>query len=169
MIWTASTEEGLPGHGDPPVYLHVGSPTPWSEGLVVRFASDEGSSWIANVRRGHGYQTALWRWEAANRFVVVAGGDAFLVNPQAPSEWTFLTHLATSCLFAEDGANAFIATYTDVVAIDSNGVKRWVRQLAIDGVEFAGLTRGVLEGKACMDPPEDWSSFRLSAEDGSDA
>jgi hypothetical protein len=80
-----------------------------------------------------------------------------------------LAHLATSCLFSDDGLRAYVATYTDVVAVDPAGEIVWRRRVALDGVEFDCLRDGVLAGRACMDPPDDWRAFSLSASDGSDA
>ena len=169
LNWNAAIEPGLPTYGDAPAHLHAEVATPWAEGVVVRFSNPEGATSIVNVHRGHGYRTALWRWEATSSFILVAGGDAFWVRPDSPKDWRFLTHLATSCVFSDDGAQAFIATYTDVVAIDRDGVRQWTRRLAIDGVEVARILDGVLVGRACMDPPDDWREFRVLTADGSDA
>lgn len=39
---------GLPGDGPIPYHFHLGHPSPWAEGLVVRFWKADGSSWVGN-------------------------------------------------------------------------------------------------------------------------
>jgi hypothetical protein len=136
---------------------------------VVRFTVEAGRSWIANIQKGDGYRSALWRWEAADVAIAVAAGDAFLVHPSSPSRWRFLAHLATSVLVSDDDLRAFIATYTDIVAFDAAGERLWTRRVALDGVELDRCSNGILAGRACFDPPEDWRPFRVSANNGADA
>jgi hypothetical protein len=167
--WQAVIEEGLPPFGPAAVHLHDGSPTPWRQGLVVRFTPDSGESWVANAKPGYGYRTAVWPWLATQSFIVVAAGNAYLVRPDRPEEWVHLAHQAIGHLFDPNGPRVFIATYTDVLAFDARGASLWNRRVALDGVELATLHDGVLEGRAGVDPPDDWRPFRLRADNGADA
>ena len=43
---------GLPGEGPIPHHFHLGHPTPWKEGFVVRFWNQDGSEWVGNSQGG---------------------------------------------------------------------------------------------------------------------
>jgi hypothetical protein len=46
--------KGLPGEGLIPKYFHMGHPTPWAEGFVVRFWNEAmQTSWIVRLRNEH--------------------------------------------------------------------------------------------------------------------
>jgi hypothetical protein len=60
--------EGLPGEGPAPKYFHVGHPTPWAEGVAIRFWHEDGTEWIGNFQGGafRYSNVALWpeEWHA---------------------------------------------------------------------------------------------------------
>jgi hypothetical protein len=64
--------KGLPGEG--PVPRHIGSPTPWREGFVVRFWNASGVEWVGNFGRGGTPFSSVSDWSEAGFMVVVASG-----------------------------------------------------------------------------------------------
>ena len=166
---TAAFEPGLPGTGPLAVHLHRGKPTPWSEGCVIRFTSRSGESWIGNLQAGFGYATKLAEWPEANAVVVIAKGAVYFVRPDHPEKWRFIDLLGIDCFITPTRDLALISTFTDVVAISPNGVELWRRGVAVDGVEITDVRNGLIHGKACIDPPDEWHPFVLKLESGVDA
>lgn len=164
----ANLEPGLPGTGPPPIHLHAGRPTPWSEGCVVRFAPASATPWIANVQTGYGYATKIIEWSTANAVIVIAKGASYFVCPDRPDPWTFHDLLGIDCVLSPNGEMALLATYTDIVAISPDGSQRWRRTVALDGVEVDRIERGLAHGRAGIDPPDDWRSFTIRLADGRD-
>ncbi|HJT30733.1 MAG TPA: hypothetical protein VJ783_01615 [Pirellulales bacterium] len=151
-----------------PDHLHTGNPTPWSEGCVVRFTPQSGDVWIGNLQKGYGYATKIVEWPEANALVVIAKGAVYLVRPDHPGEWTFIDLLGIDCVIAPPRDVALISTYTDVVAVSTDGRERWRRSVAIDGVEIISIRNGLVHGNAGIDPPDEWHPFLLALETGFD-
>ena len=162
-------ESGLPGTGPLPVHLHTGKPTPWSEGCVVRFVPRSGDSWIGNLQTGFGYATRIVDWPEANAVIVIAKGAVYCVRPNQPDGWTFIDLLGVDCVIAPTRDVALISTYTDVVAVSPDGIERWRRSVAVDGVQITKIQDGLVCGNGGIDPPNEWHSFVLDLETGIDA
>lgn len=166
---SATIEAGLPGTGPLPVHLHTGKPTLWSEGCVVRFTPQSGDAWIGNLQTGYGYATKITEWPETHSFIVIAKGATYFVRPHQPDDWKFIDLLGIDCIIAPTCALALISTYTDVVAISTDGAERWRRSVAIDGVEITKIENGLIHGNAGVDPPDEWHPFLLQLETGTDA
>lgn len=164
----ATIESGLPGTGPLPVHFHTGRPTPWSEGCVVRFAPQSGDAWIGNLKTGYGYATKVVEWPEANVVVVIANGAVYLVRPDQPGEWVFIDLCGIDCVIAPTRDLTLISTYTDVVAVSTDGTERWRRSVALYGVEITSIRNGVVLGNAGIDPPDDWRPFVLALDSGID-
>ncbi|MCC9602267.1 hypothetical protein LOC67_17065 [Stieleria sp. JC731] len=165
----ATIEAGLPGTGPPPVHLHAGKPTPWSEGCVVRFTSRSGVGWVGNIQRGFGYATKLIEWLDAKAFIVIAKGAVYFVRPDDPNHWVCLDLLGIDCRVAPQHDVALVSTYTDVFAISKSGIELWRRTVAIDGVEITEIGNALVRGEAGIDPPDEWQPFVLDIATGNDA
>jgi hypothetical protein len=165
----ANLEAGLPGTGPLPVHLHGGIPTPWSEGCVVRFTAPSRDSWIGNFQKGYGYATKLIQWPEAMAFIVIAKGATYFTRPSEPNNWTFIDLLGIDCIVTPQRDIALLSTYTDVVAISSDGSERWRRSVAIDGIEINKIEDELIHGNAGIDPPDEWHPFLLQLATGNDA
>jgi hypothetical protein len=163
---TAIFEPGLPGTGPVPVHLHTGTPRPWSEGCVVRFQPDSVSDWIGNLQTGYGYATKIIAWAEARALIVIAKGASYFVRPDRPEDWRFLDLLGIDCVVAPSRSLALLSTYTDVVAISTDGSPKWRRTVAVDGVEIVRIEGGLVSGRAGIDPPDDWRPFSFRLADG---
>ncbi len=137
----ATIEAGLPGTGPLPVHLHTGKPTSWSEGCVVRFTARSGDQWIGNLQTGYGYATKVMQWPEADAVIVIAKGAVYFVRPNHTDQWKFIDLLGIDCVIAPSRDLALISTYTDVVAISSDGSELWRRSVAVDGVEITDALR----------------------------
>src|SRR6185503_17475742 len=83
---------GLPAEGLPAISI----PANWGqlgrEGLVVEFLDDGGSSWAANFKPGIGGANGVWGHPDGRHAIVVASGDAWLVDPssRAATSYSFV-------------------------------------------------------------------------------
>ncbi|HEY4360659.1 MAG TPA: hypothetical protein VGN17_06805 [Bryobacteraceae bacterium] len=75
---------GLPGEGPVPKHFHLGHPTPWSEGFVVRFWTD-GNVWVGNFQDSDSGYSEVIAWHEADSFVVIAGNHFYLVDADNPN------------------------------------------------------------------------------------
>ena len=82
--------KGLPGEGPPPRYFHLGHPTPWKEGLAVRFWKDGGDHWIGNFQSGDRGNTQVVSWPEANSVYVIAAGGLYIYSADDPESYTTL-------------------------------------------------------------------------------
>lgn len=164
----ATIEPGLPGTGPIPVHFHTGRPTPWSEGVVVRFTPRSGISWIANLQPGYGYATKIADWVEADALIIIAKGAVYFVRPNEPIRWTFIDLLGIDCVIAPTRDVALISTYNAVVAVSTDGIVLWRRSLACDGVQITKIQDGLIHGHAGIDPDDEWIPFLLDLETGND-
>jgi hypothetical protein len=165
----ATIEAGLSGNGPLPIHLHTGIPTPWSEGCVVRFTTRSGGHWLGNLQTGYGYATKIVEWPEADAVIVMAKGAVYFVRPDQADEWEFIDLLGIDCVIAPSRDLTLITTYTDVVAIKSDGSELWRRSVAVDGVEINDVRNGLIHGSAGIDPPDEWHPFVLQLATGNDA
>jgi hypothetical protein len=125
--------------------------------------------WVGNLQPGYGYATRIVPWEDAGAIIVIARGATYFVRPDAPEAWQFIDLLGIDCVLAPSRDMAILATYNDVVAIAANGLERWRRSVAVDGVEIQRIDNGVVHGLAGIDPPDEWLPFAILLADGTDA
>ncbi|TWT96435.1 hypothetical protein Pla100_29150 [Neorhodopirellula pilleata] len=156
----------LPRKQDNVVNLDDGNGTTTSEGCVLRCWLDDTHCWIANAKPGNGYAMSITPWPYANAHIWIARGAVYLLRIDQAYSWTYYDDLGIACYIAHDPKHAFIATYTDVICLDSAGFIHWRTPVAIDGIEFLGETDGWLELNCCDDPPDVWRPRRVSIRDG---
>lgn len=118
---------GLLGDGPVPYYFHVGRPTPWSEGVAIRFTNANGTFWVGNFQAGWGAGTQVIAWPEAHALAVVANDDFYLVNADDPAEYATLgaESYAINVLLAEDRTKLFIAESGAVYAFGRDRQMLW--------------------------------------------
>ena len=159
----------LPRTRENVVHLHMGTPNPGCEGAILQCSVDSKGLWYANAQTGSGYADELTYWERANAYIWIAKGAVYLVRLDQAYSWRYFDHLGISCHITDDQKNAIIATYTDLICLDSAGCVSWQKQIAIDGIEILESCERYIKCSACYDPPDGWHGCRLNRQDGSDA
>jgi hypothetical protein len=101
--------------------------------------------------------------------IVIANGASYFVRPDRPEEWRFIDLLGIDCVVVPSRDIALLSTYTDVVAISTDGCPKWRRTVAVDGVEIVRIETGLVHGRAGIDPPDGWRPFSLRLDDGKEA
>src|SRR5690348_2002419 len=82
--------KGLPGEGPIPKHFHLGRPTPWAQGVVVRFWKQDGTEWVGNFQgRTFGVDDVLL-WPEAKAVAVIAGGDFYLIDDDDTNSYSTL-------------------------------------------------------------------------------
>jgi hypothetical protein len=75
---------GLPPYGPSAEGFSATGQGKHREGLVVRFFPRSGESWVGNFQRGWGGCDAVFEYpEGTNIVIVVAGGQGYIVDPEA--------------------------------------------------------------------------------------
>jgi hypothetical protein len=97
---------------------------------------------------------------------VIANGASYFVCTNQPERWRFHDLTGIDCVLAPSGQTAILATYTDIVAISTDGSEIWRRTVAVDGVEGLSIENGLIYGRAGIDPPDEWQPFLLRLSDG---
>src|SRR5262249_34733943 len=141
--------KGLPGEGPVPKHFHLGHPTPWSEGFVVRFCDDSEREWIGNFQRGViGLNTVL-EWPEADVMVVFANGACYILPKGDPDGYQTHGSNAMYSMFDEKRSPVFIAYEDgDLVAFDQSGCEKWARQsFGAFGVVLKSRAGGILTGE----------------------
>lgn len=158
MSWTHEILPGLPGTGPYPEQFSTQGGT-HREGLVVRFTSSEGESWVGNFQPYYkSYLSGVFSHPAGDRFVVLAFGQGYVVDP------------VTRCLVETAGTGICAATHGDgrlVLATDSEAIvverdTKWVSaRLAWDGIGDLKLEGDRLTGQGRDALNDDWRPIEL--------
>ena len=158
---------GLPGEGPVPLHFHLGHPTPWSEGFVIRFWNEDGTDWVANFQYGTTHFNLAIKPPDSDLTVIVSHGACYLL-PQCDPERMILADCDVSMAIIGESGSLVVATYDSVHALDRHGKVAWRRDdFAADPLTLLSCVSGVVELKI-----EDWEgmrrTMRLSESDGRD-
>jgi len=161
---------GLPGEGPLPLHFHLGHPTPWTEGVVIRFTNSDGSSWIANFKGcGSERKVAVIFWEAAASIAVLVGSDFYLVDERKHESYTTLGEpsYATSIILNENMTMLFVADSGTVHAFDRDRKLVWSRSEIGGFVAYLkNCIDGILTVELEIEIDGPLNIVRLSAKDG---
>jgi|SRR5579859_488699 len=160
---------GLPGDGPLCKYFHVGHPTPWSEGLVVRFSCCDGSEWVGNFQGLQDWSTKVLLWPEADSVVVIAMDNFYLVDTQNPDSYVTLDSqlLVDDVTLDNEHTILFVLASTTVLAFGRDRRLLW-RQNALGGydAQFHTCADGVLALEVEEELGGERKIVRLSCKDG---
>ena len=161
--------KGLPSEGPVPKYFHLGHPTPWSEGFVVRFWNSDGTEWVGNFQSAWGLGTVV-DWPEAAIVVVIGYGACYFLQKSDPLQYVHHGFGVTSALLDETRRLLILAYQGgDLFAYDRDGQEVWSRRhFAVDGIELKGCEAGVITADIEYDYEGSWRTARVNAVDGSD-
>ena len=117
---------GLPGDGPVPLHFHPGHPTPWKEGLVIRFWNEDGTEWVGNFQGCSGRAEALL-WPEASAVAVDAGDFFYLIDANDPGSYTTLgsEYIANAMVLDEHRNVLVVAAGYGLRAFDLNRNRLW--------------------------------------------
>jgi hypothetical protein len=154
---------GLPPYG--PLARAFGGPQ-HSEGLVVRFWTATGETWVGNFHRGYGRASGLVDHPDKQRVVVVARGQGYVVNPDVPEDVVMFGH-AFHEFFSLPQFGAIL--FVDDLGMETiNKEGRWwcIPRIAWDGICNIKIEGDMLYGEAFTPFEEKWVPFTVKLEDG---
>lgn len=161
---------GLPGEGPIPKHFHLGHPTPWTEGFVVRFWNQNGDEWIGNFQRGINGLNKILDWNEAGCVVVFANGACYRISVSRPDQYSTHGSNVMYVLFNDERTSLILAHEDgDLIAISGSGDKRWSRtSFGAFGVVLKGCSRGIVTAEIETDYDDSWRTVRINSEDGTD-
>lgn len=139
---------GLPGEGPVPKYFRSGNPTPWAEGVVVRFWNDDGTEWVGNFQPAWSGINRVSLWPQAHSAAVIAGGNFYLLDAGKPDFYRTLEPNANGCAteiaFDEDHRMLFVAGGYALYAFDRERRLVWEKGPGGEIVRLLNCVDGVL-------------------------
>jgi len=161
---------GLPGEGPVPKHFHLGHPTPWAEGFVVRFWNEDGIEWVGNFNKGVTPFGSVLDFSEAEIIVVIASGACYFVPKTEPERYTTFGSGVKGALFDERRTLLILAhAGGDLAAYDRTGATVWKHEnLSAGGIRLKSCDGGIITAEIEYDYEGQWRTARLSAADGTD-
>jgi hypothetical protein len=138
---------GLPGEGPTPLYFHSQQPTPWAEGLVVRFWRADGSEWVGNFQGKQDWSTKVLLWPEADSVIVMAMDNLYLLDAGNPRNYVAADSelLVDDVMFDDDRNALFVAANGTILAFGRNRRLIWRRDsLREFDARFQSCANGIL-------------------------
>jgi hypothetical protein len=140
--------DGLPAYGDMAVPIVSDDEVYVSEGYVVKFYKDDGSTWIANFPQGLSSLSFVKEIPNNNSILVVAGGDGYLMNPNHTKPIQEFNYFADEMVERDDG-RLILASLAEIIFLDENANIEWeTRRISWDGIKDLKLNGNILTGYA---------------------
>jgi hypothetical protein len=141
----------LPPPASPHFYYPGASTRGGHDGIIAKIRAEDGKEWLGTFAFGKMAPKApsgIFATPDAGRLCVVAKGAGYLVSACSPMTWEAVQ--ATPILdvrpIRAQGIIVF-ATFTDLVAYGSTGIKWRTRQLSWDNLKITAVTDTFIEGE----------------------
>ncbi len=160
---------GLPGEGPLAKHFHLGHPTPWAEGFVVRFFNEDGSVWIANFQSGVTNFSGCFELPDSRIGVIISRGTCYFLPFDNPEQIANGSGEITSAVQSDNG-NLILGSLTgEIVAFDRMGRLKWRRNdFAADDL----MVRSCVSGTIVADVEDwqgNWRTVRIAEDSGADS
>jgi hypothetical protein len=135
--------DGLPQ--DDSLVIPFGDQPFYSEGFVVRFFNEDGSSWVANFFSGASGEKAVYDYPGKNQTFVFAGGYVYVMNlgkKEVVDRFDGQYHVVLN-----DEKGRFISyDYTGITVVEPNGEIWKSRRISWDGLENVKAENDTVSG-----------------------
>ncbi len=139
--------DGLPAYGEMAIPIVDENEVFVSEGYVVKFYKDDGSTWIANFPKGFNNYSCVKELKNSNNLLVVAGGDGYLMNPNYLEPIKDFYYLIEEIIEKDDGF--VLSTLTDIIFLNEYAEIEWkTGRISWDGIKDLKLDGNILTGYA---------------------
>jgi hypothetical protein len=154
--------EGLPTSGPVALPFPDDRRGSFREGLVVRFHTAAGNSWVGNFQRGfaRGFDAAIDHPDGRN-VIVVAGGDGYFVDPETRRQ----THtFGGGICFLQHVPRLNVVVFSDGIqfaTFSADGSGWNSERISWDGIRNIAIVESTLHGEAWSPIPDAWHPFQL--------
>lgn len=154
---------GLPATGPMYIALSADNEQFYSEGFVVRFLKSDGTIWIANFKPGWSDFSFAKEYPNANRIVIVAKGQGYIINPeiQSPIE-TF--GLGIRQIIETKHNQLICASDCYLYLIDENESVWQSERISWDGIKDLSVEQNIITGLAYYPMTDSWLPFTFDIE-----
>ncbi len=156
---------GLPPYGPEAIAFSSSGQGEHSEGLVVRFVADDGSDWIGNFQRSSANCERIVLHPNCRNYVVIAGGQAYVVDPNDPTKWEHFGGGIGHAIEIDDLNAILIGNGLWFELLGANGTLWRTRRISWDGMADLKVDGLKLTGKS-WSPEDCWYEFTLDLVDG---
>jgi hypothetical protein len=139
---------GLPATGDWPVQFSATGRGTHSEGFVVEFLPEKKPSWVGNFQPGLTRYDAVLPLPSGTSLIVVAGGQAYVIDADDRSLLTTFGGQIDTALFAPEASLVILSNGIDLEAWNANS-RRWkTRRISWDGIWDLKVDQEHVRGQA---------------------
>ena len=156
---------GLPPYGPGAIPFSPTGQGSHSEGLVVRFIADDGSSWTGNFQPSWTNCELVSRHPNGTNYIVIAGGQGYRVNPDTPTDWEHFGGQIEQAIEIADLNAILIGNGLWFELIGPNGNLWKSRRISWDGMAELRIDNLELFGRS-WSPENRWYDFSLNLVDG---
>ena len=161
--------DGLPPYGPTALPFPEDGQGAFREGLVVRFGSTGGVTWIGNFQRGSPTHLDFVVAHPDGRLVIViAGGDGYFVDPESRRQTHKFGGGITFAQFVPDLNIVAICDALSFAAFSKDGLSWNGDRISWGGVRKVVVDGGLLHGEACSISGT-WHRFELDLLSGKSA
>jgi hypothetical protein len=152
---------GLPPYGDLPEPFSSTGHGSHREGYVVRFNPEAAAPWVGNFQPGHTSFYDVLPHPSGREFMVVAGGQGYVVDPNDRSKKVFVGGWIEIALLLPQWNGLLLGDGLQFELITPAGLQWRSRRISWDGMQNLRLEGMLLFGEA-YDPAGDcWMPFKL--------
>ncbi len=128
-----------------PTHFHMGHPTPWAEGFVVRFWNADGTFWVGNFQAEWGID-GVFDLPGSDALVIVASGAHYRVSKSNPEQCTYRESGVRAAVFDEKSQILVMAfAGGDLVGYHFDGSEAWLRErLSLEDIRILSCIDGVV-------------------------
>jgi hypothetical protein len=156
---------GLPPYGPQALPFSANGQGMHSEGLVVRFTADDDTCWTGNFQPGLGQCETVLRHPDNRRFVVIAGGQAYVIDPNQSSSWEHFGGDIETALEIHDLNALLFGNGLWFELLGANGMIWQTRRISWDEMRDLKIQGLTLTGRSsCYD--DTWSDFTVDLVEG---
>ncbi len=156
--------DGLPTSGPLPNQFSASGQGTHSEGFVVEFNSGK-ESWVGNFQRGLTYFDTVINHPDNKNIIVIAGGQAYIVDPASRQLINKLGGAIQDVLFIDEKSLLVLNNNFNLSAYNEAGELWKTRRLTIDGIKNLKYDKNIIQGEG-LALNDEWFPFQIDVKNG---
>jgi len=156
--------------GSTPIYIPGEASGGGRDGIIVKFNPIKCAPWVGIFAFGDMLaegECKVYPGPGLSRLTIVAKGDAYIVNPDDPSDLVRVKSCpAIRALTVASLSLVVFYDYTELVAYNEEGLVWETERISWDGIEIDEVSAKEIIGKSWDAPNERYVEFRVNLDDG---